>query len=103
MATMTDKKANKLNSIFSQHKDEILSEWLREMDGAARRSDLIKASELQEQCSRFIALLTGALATGEPVQSSAYDPLREMLGEISGSRALQGFTARETAIFVLSL
>ncbi len=103
MATMTDQKVNRLSSIFAQHKDEILSEWLREMNRAARRSDLIKASELQAQCSRFIGLLADALATGETVQSSGYDPLREMLGEISTSRALQGFTARETAIYVFSL
>jgi rsbT co-antagonist protein RsbR len=103
MATMTNRRANRLNSIFAQHKDEILSEWLNEMNRAARRSDLIKDSELHAQCSRFIALLADALATGETVQSKAYDPLREMLGEISSSRALQGFTARETAIFVFSL
>jgi rsbT co-antagonist protein RsbR len=74
------------------------------MGGATRRSDLIKESELQSQCNRFIALLADATAqTGATVQSAAYDPLRELLADISRSRALQGFTPRETAVFVFSI
>jgi rsbT co-antagonist protein RsbR len=104
MATTLNEKTSGLGSIISQHRDQILSEWLREMGGAARRSDLIKESELQSQCSRFIGLLADATAqAGTTVQSAAYDPLRELLSDISKSRAVQGFTARETAVFVFSI
>jgi rsbT co-antagonist protein RsbR len=104
MATTLNQKTSGLGSIIAKHRDEILSEWLREMGGAIRRSDLIKESELQSQCSRFLALLADATAqAGATVQSAAYDSLREMLADISSSRALQGFTARETAVFVFSI
>ena len=104
MATMLNQKASSLTSIIAQHKAGILSEWMREMSAATRRGDLMKESELQSQCSRFIELLAQATASGgSGFQSQAYDPMREMLAEISRSRAAQGFSAKETATFVFSL
>jgi len=104
MATSLEQKATSLSSILAQHKDDILAEWLREMSATVRRSDLIKDSELQSQCSRFLDLLMEAsTAAGTSFQSGAYDPMRDLLGDISRSRALQGFTARETASFVFSI
>lgn len=104
MATTLNQKTSGLASIIAKHRDQILAEWLREMGGAIRRSDLIKESELQSQCSHFIALLAEATAqAGTTVQSAAYDPLRELLSDISRSRAVQGFTPRETAVFVFSI
>jgi rsbT co-antagonist protein RsbR len=104
MATTLNQKTSGLGSIIAKHRDQILAEWLREMGSAIRRSDLIKESELQSQCSRFIGLLADATAqAGTTVQSAAYDPLRELLGDLSRSRAVQGFSARETAVFVFSI
>jgi len=104
MATTLNPKASVLGPIIAQHRQEILSEWLQEMSGSTRRSDLMKESELQTQCARFLDLLVDATAsTAISLQSSAYDPLRTMLEEISASRAVQGFTARETAAFVFSI
>jgi rsbT co-antagonist protein RsbR len=104
MATTLNQKAGNLSSIIAQHKAEILSEWMREMSGATRRGDLMKESELQSQCSRFIDLVAQATAVaGSSIQSQAYDPMREMLGEISRTRAVQGFSPKETATFVFSL
>lgn len=104
MATMLNQKASSLTSIIAQHKAGILSEWMREMSAATRRGDLMKESELQSQCSRFIELLAQATASGgSAFQSQAYDPMREMLAEISRSRTAQGFSAKEIATFVFSL
>lgn len=104
MASTLDQKASSLGSVLNNHRDEILAEWMREMSVATRRSDLIKDSEVQGQCSRFIQLLSQAVAAaGTNVQSSAYDSMRDMLGEISRSRALQGFSQKETATFVFSM
>jgi rsbT co-antagonist protein RsbR len=104
MATTLNQKASNLASIIAQHKAEILSEWLRDMGAATRRSDLMKDSELQAQCSQFVELLAQATAAGNSsFQSEAYGPMREMLGELSRTRALQGFSAKETATFVFSM
>jgi rsbT co-antagonist protein RsbR len=104
MASTLNQKASSLGSVLEQHRDEILAEWMREMSGTTRRSDLIKESEMQGQCGRFLQLLTQAVAAaGTNVQSGAYESMRDMLSDVSRSRATQGFTARETAMFVFSV
>jgi rsbT co-antagonist protein RsbR len=103
MATTAGHRTNSLGLIIDKHKSQILSEWLREMSDVARRNDLMKESELQAQCNRFVDLLARGSASGGSAQSDAYEPLREMLAEISASRARQGFSTRETALFVLSI
>jgi rsbT co-antagonist protein RsbR len=104
MASTLNQKASSLGSVLNNHRDEILAEWMREMPVATRRGDLIKDSEVQGQCSRFIQLLSQAVTTaGTNIQSGAFDGMRDMLGEISRTRALQGFSPKETATFVFSM
>src|SRR5690349_24931089 len=104
MATMINQKTSVLGSLIAQNKDQILREWTRNINDSARRGDLMTEVELRSQCARFLDLLAqGTAGAGTNVQSGAYDPLREMLGEISQSRAQQGFSAKETATFVLSI
>lgn len=88
---------------IAQRKTEILSEWLKNMTSAVRRSDLMRTAEVESQCIRFLDLLAQATAASDNFEVKAYDGLREMLGEISRSRALQGFTPSETAAFVFSI
>lgn len=103
MATTLNDKTSNLGAIISQNRDAILNGWLRDMIGSTRRSDLMKESELQAQCHQFLSLLAQATAKNTNIQTAAYDPLREMLAEISRTRATQGFSARETATFVFSI
>ena len=104
MATIINQKASSLGSILQRHMDEILNEWMREMSASTRRGDLIKDSEVQSQCKQFLHLLLQAVSTaGTNVQSGAYDGMRDMLGEISRTRAGQGFSPKETATFVFSM
>jgi rsbT co-antagonist protein RsbR len=64
----------------------------------------INESELTAQCRDFLSLLRDALSKGGvDVANAAYTPVREFLGDVSRSRALQGFLPRETAVFVFSL
>jgi rsbT co-antagonist protein RsbR len=103
MATTLNHKTSNLGSIIAQHQDAILNGWLRDMVGSTRRSDLIKEAELQGQCRRFLSLLAQATTQSTNTQSAAFDGLREMLAETSRARAIQGFTPRETATFILSI
>jgi len=101
---MINQKTSVLGSLIAQNKDQILREWTAEMNDSARRGDLMKEVELRSQCARFLDLLAqGTAGAGTNGQSGAYDPMREMLDEISQSRAQQGFSAKETATFVLSI
>src|SRR5262249_8325329 len=57
----------------------------------------------QTQARDFLRRLRSAITTGSDIGSSAFEPLRDMLADISRSRAQQGFTPTETATFVFSL
>jgi rsbT co-antagonist protein RsbR len=93
-----------LSSILARSQEEILAEWIKEMTGSTRRSDLMKESELRSQCSQFLRLMQQALDTaGSNMQASAWDKVREMLGDVSRTRAQQGFSPSETATFVFSV
>jgi rsbT co-antagonist protein RsbR len=94
-----------VTKLLSSHEAEILDGWLRRLgEDGALRSGRIKESDLSTQCGRFLrALREGFEAGASDADSAEFAEVREMLSEISRSRALQGFTPRETAVFVFSL
>ena len=97
-------KTGVLATVLSKYESSVLAEWIKEMAGATRRTDLMNDSELRTQCSKFLKLLReGAESGSSDVQTASWQPVRELLTEISQSRALQGFTPTETATFVLSV
>jgi rsbT co-antagonist protein RsbR len=92
-----------LGEVLSKDESGLIEDWIKEMSGSTRRSDLIKDSELRSQCNLFLKLLRQGSNSGDAdINGTAWAPMREMMGEISRSRALQGFTPTETATFVFS-
>ncbi len=91
--------------IVDRYRDEILTEWLQEQAGASSRSGLIKEAELRQQCGEFLRLLREGLAKGNTadITRPEWEPMRELLGQITRTRGLQGFTPSETATFVFSI
>lgn len=97
-------KTGVLATVLSKYESSVLAEWIKEMAGATRRTDLMNDSELRTQCSKFLKLLReGAESGSSDVQTASWQPVRELLTEISRSRAQRGFTPTETATFVLSV
>lgn len=93
-----------LSAILVRYQEEILAEWLKEMSGSTRRADLMKESELRSQCSQFLQLTKKALDSGSlNIQAPAWEKVREMLSDISRTRAQQGFSPADTANFVFSV
>jgi rsbT co-antagonist protein RsbR len=88
-------------------KDEagILQRWIdKQLAAPSFRSDRISKTELTEHSTRFLTTLRESLASGtSDVQSPAWANLRQMLEDISVSRAQQGFSPSETATFIFSL
>jgi rsbT co-antagonist protein RsbR len=92
-----------LGEILGKDESQLLEEWLKEMSGGTRRGDLIKESDLRSQCALFLKLLRqGAESGSNDLEGAAWRPMRELIGEISQSRAQQGFTPSETATFIFS-
>ncbi len=83
----------------------ILAGWLATLkEGGSLQTGRIREAELQTQAKTVLGLLRDGLESGEAdADSQAYAGLTEMLGDISRSRAVQGFTPTDTANFVFSL
>ena len=92
-----------ISTILAKDEQGVLNDWLKEMSDATRRTDLIKESDLRTQCAQFLKLTRQASeSAGMNFKASAWGPVREMLADVSKSRALQGFSPVETATFVFS-
>ena len=83
---------------------EILDEWLALLkQGETLQTGRIREGELRTQAQNVLGQLREALGSGVDTNAEAYASLRDTLGDISRSRAVQGFTPTDTANFVLSL
>ena len=103
---MAINKTSRLSDILNEHEQTILHDWIRLQAGAGTRSlDLIGDDELHRQSKDFLAALRQGVEAGklDDIQAPAWENARELLGNISRSRARMGFTPSETAIFVFSL
>ena len=94
-----------LAEIISQNAEPIRAAWIQGLSSANQRADLISKTELDEQSNSILdAIVQGVRASGPTnVEGRGWDTARELLGEISASRARQGFSPSEVATFVLSL
>ena len=100
-----EKKSTLIEALRS-HGKELLQEWQREqLNPALLRSDLISPDELKQQMENFYEHLLEALEKDREGELSreTWKPVRSFLADLSRSRAKQGFTPTETALFVLSL
>ncbi len=90
--------------VIQQDSPALLADWLAELKARGTGADhRIREAELREQGGELLRLLAAAIGSGSDVGSERWRPVRELLEGISRSRALQGFTAGETATFVFSL
>ena len=104
---MAESQWTVLAGVLREHSDEIAREWVRlQQQDMTLRNNLLRAGELEQQCREFLAALVNALQDGggaDVLRSETWAPVRELLSGISRSRARQGFTPTETAMFVFSL
>ena len=91
--------------LFQKHQQQILEAWIKQQLAAASlRADLLKESELREQSREFLkSFIDAAQAGAEDLNAPSWKSVKEVLSSISRSRATQGFSPSETAMFVFSL
>jgi rsbT co-antagonist protein RsbR len=96
---------SKLLEIITKHESQIRAEWLKNMAGAVRRTDLMEDQELQAQARELLSSIVDGLKSGEQLtlDGPAWAGARDLMQSVSASRARQGFSTTETATFVLSL
>jgi len=103
---MSGRAVQKIADIITRNEKELLELWMREQLAAVTlRPDLMKETELRRQSQEFLTLLRGAVQKGDvsDIRAPGWAETRDFLDDLSRSRAEQGFTPSETAIFVFSM
>ena len=98
-------QATSIGQLVRNHEHQILEQWLALQQAATTlRADLVKERELREQSRDFLQQFTAALQQdSQNTEASAWKPVKDLLANLSRSRANHGFTPVETATFVFSL
>jgi rsbT co-antagonist protein RsbR len=103
---MVASTSHRIPDLLEKHQSKLLAAWLeRQLAAGSLRSGQIKEDELKEQSQRFLREFIGTLKSTptDDVIGPGWSTVRELLAEVSRSRALQGFTPSETATFIFSL
>ncbi|MDB5807888.1 MAG: anti-sigma-factor antagonist [Betaproteobacteria bacterium] len=103
---MSSQTGSSVFAILKAGDDSLLDAWMKgQAHALISRKDLIKENELRDQSRKFLAVVRTAVekGAGSDIKSDVWDEARDYLKSISSSRALQGFTPTETAMFVFSL
>jgi len=100
---MAKPPASRLPTILSESATGILSDWLAKL--SASPDQRLPAAELESQCESIVKSLTQACRDGNvtDVEGPSFASLRDILSDLSRTRAFAGFTPTETATYLLSL
>ena len=102
-----DRDTSHVEAVLRADRAELLEAWMAEQLAAVTaRPDLLSAGELRVEADRFLAALASAVAeddAGGDITGAAWRDVRELLTDLSRTRATRGFTPTETATFVFSL
>ena len=96
---------SKIAEVLQNQQETLLDAWIKNLLDSTRRTDLISDKELRAQATELLKSITTSARSGkaDPLSAAEWASTREMLHDIAASRAKQGFTSSETAMFVLSL
>ena len=97
---------SRIPDLLEKHQSKLVASWLeQQLAAGSLRAGQIKEDELKEQSQKFLREFLGGLksAHADDVMGPGWSTVRELLGEFSRSRALQGFTPSDTATFIFSL
>jgi rsbT co-antagonist protein RsbR len=95
-----------ISKLLQKKKKQILEGWIKnQLYNEGLREDLMSNEDARKQSEELLNVLLENLNDqniAEP-QSESFEPVIEILSGISISRARQGFTPRETGIYIFSL
>ena len=101
----TQDYATRISQLIQDHEAEIGGEWVEQLNALTLRSNVVSKDQLRKHCQQFLAAFAQAARGGElqNIDHRSWDEVRDLLSEISSSRAKNGSTPSETATFVFSL
>jgi rsbT co-antagonist protein RsbR len=101
----TQDYANRISQLIQDHQADIGAEWIEQLEALTVRSNVVSKDQLRKHCQQFLAAFAQATRGGElqNIDHRSWDEVRDILSEISSTRARNGSTPSETATFVFSL
>jgi len=91
-------------SHIRDNQDSILKDWVAyQLSPGTMRRDLVKEQDLREASRRFLDVFVTVVEHGGDSSAQSWKSAQEFLGDLSKTRAQQGFSPSETAMFVFSL
>jgi len=97
--------ATRISQLIQDHQAEIGAEWVAQLEALTVRSSVVSREQLRGHCQQFLSAFTVATRAGElqNIEHRSWDEVRDLLSEISSTRAKGGSTPSDTASFVFSL
>lgn len=95
-----------VSQLLQKNKQAILESWMKnQLSDQTLREDLMSNEELRSQAEELLSALLKMTGSENihNTDSREFEQIADILGNISISRARQGFSPRETALFVLLL
>ena len=92
---MSPAATTRLSDIIKRREQDLLERWIKEqLSVVTMRRDLVSESQLREQSREFLGLVTQAAGKSSltSVDSAAWQPVRDMLGDLSRARAAHGYS-----------
>ncbi|MGJ7914263.1 STAS domain-containing protein [Massilia sp. LXY-6] len=101
----TQDYATRISQIVQEHEADIGADWMAQLEALTVRSNAVSKEQLRKHCQQFLTAFSTATRGGElqNIEHRSWDEVRDLLAEISSSRARGGSTPGETATFVFSL
>jgi rsbT co-antagonist protein RsbR len=96
---------SKLPEVFEKREQEITDQWVEQQQATGRKLTAAERDEANRQSREFIRSLRGALKQNSSagISGPEWAGVRDFLVDLSGRRAKDGYSPRETASFVFSL
>lgn len=95
-----------ITKLLQKKKKQILELWMKnQLADASLREDLMSNDDLREQSEELLDVILKKLTEENlnNAESADFEDVFEILGGISITRARQGFSPRETGLFIFSL
>lgn len=102
---MSQNEKEDISVLINRYQASILDDWISNLKGQVRHGDILGGEQLRTHCMQFLSALTEAMSNDQTnnIDSRTWEEVRNILIEISETRARQGSTPKDTAIFIFSL
>jgi rsbT co-antagonist protein RsbR len=102
--TTTNDYAARISQLIQDQEAAIGAEWLAQLEALTVRGTVVSKEQLRNHCQQFLKAFVNAIRSGylDNIEHRSWDEVRDLLAEISLTRAKTGSTPSETATFVFS-